>query len=176
MKKLFTFLFAALMSAGMWAEPVTVVFAANNKTVEKTVTLPHTFKCDLINEDGELDGIIADLYALTQGGYCDYYYDGPVATGNPAVTAGADDDANHFITISEAFEGTATVSGKYNKYIDLDEEIFNYSLTISIKGSATGIENTNLKSEIKNHKLIKDGQLLIEKNGKFYNAQGAEVK
>ena len=25
---------------------VTVVFAANNKTVERTVTLPHTFKCD----------------------------------------------------------------------------------------------------------------------------------
>lgn len=28
----------------------------------------------------------------------------------------------------------------------------------------------------KAHKVIKDGQLLIEKNGKTYNAQGAEIK
>ena len=28
----------------------------------------------------------------------------------------------------------------------------------------------------KNMKIIKDGLLFIEKNGKIYNAQGAEVK
>ena len=43
-------------------------------------------------------------------------------------------------------------------------------------GGTTAIENENLKSEIINHKFIKDGMLLIEKNGKIYNAQGAEVR
>jgi hypothetical protein len=40
----------------------------------------------------------------------------------------------------------------------------------------TAIENTNLKSEIKNHKLIKDGMLLILRDGRTYNASGAVVK
>ena len=174
MRKIFTFLFAALLSVSLFAEEVTVVFAANEKTKEVTVTLPRTFACDMINENGELDLIIQELYALPQGGYCDYYYDGPVATGNAAVTAGADDDANHFITISEAFEGTATVSGKYVKYIDLEEEEFTYTLTISIKGSATAISNTAV--EAKAVKRIVNGQLLIEREGKTFNAIGAEVR
>ena len=38
------------------------------------------------------------------------------------------------------------------------------------------IDQINHKSEIINHKFIKNGQLLIERNGKTYNAQGAEVK
>ncbi|MBR6167536.1 MAG: chitobiase/beta-hexosaminidase C-terminal domain-containing protein, partial [Paludibacteraceae bacterium] len=52
------------------AGEVTVVFAANDKTVERTVTLPHTFKCSWDNGmDGpdELDIIIHELYN-------DYYY------------------------------------------------------------------------------------------------------
>ena len=39
----------------------------------------------------------------------------------------------------------------------------------------TGIDE-NLQSEIINHKFIKDGQLLIEREGKLYNAQGIQVK
>jgi hypothetical protein len=155
---------------------VTVVFAANDKTAERTVTLPHTFWCDLENENGELDLIIQELYALPQGGYCDYYYDGPVATGNPAVTAGADDDANHFITISEAFEGTATVSGKYNKYTEMDEEDFTYTLTISVKaGTPTAVENVQT-NQVQATKILRDGMLLIERDGKIYNVLGAKLR
>ena len=174
MKKLFTFFFAALMSVGMYAAEVTVVFAANSNTKEVSVELPHTFWCELEYEDGELDVIIQELYALSRGGYCDYFYDGPEAEGNPAVTAGADEDSNHFITISEAFEGTATVSGIYIKRTEMDEDPFTYTLTISTKGSATAISKTAV--EAKAVKRIVNGQLLIEKNGKFYNALGAEVK
>jgi len=157
-------------------EEVTVVFAANGNTKEVTVALPHTFWCDLEYEDGELDGIIQELYALPQGGYCDYYYDGPVAEGNTAVTAGKDNDDNHFITISEAFEGTATVSGKYRKYTEMDVEIFTYTLTISIKGEggATAISNTAV--DTKAVKRIVNGQLLIIRDGKMFNLQGAQVK
>lgn len=39
-----------------------------------------------------------------------------------------------------------------------------------------GIDEINHNSEIINHKFIKDGQLLIERDGKIYNAQGANVK
>jgi hypothetical protein len=41
---------------------------------------------------------------------------------------------------------------------------------------AQGIDEINHKSEIINHKFIKDGRLLINHNGKTYNMQGAEVK
>ena len=51
-------------------EPVTVVFEANNNQKEVEVTLPHTFACDFQNGNGELDGIIQELYALQYGGYC----------------------------------------------------------------------------------------------------------
>ncbi len=44
------------------------------------------------------------------------------------------------------------------------------------KNVVTGIENANLKSEIKNQKFIKDGQLIIIKNDVRYNAQGQIVK
>ena len=153
----------------------TVVFAANGNTKEVTVTLPHTFWCDLENENGELDLIIQELYALPLGGYCDFFYDGPEATGNPAVTAGADENSNHFITISEAFEGTATVSGMYNKYTEIDEDLFTYTLTISTKeGGATAISNTAV--DTKAVKMIQNGQLFIEMNGTIYNVLGTVVR
>jgi hypothetical protein len=38
------------------------------------------------------------------------------------------------------------------------------------------INNVNHKSETINHKFIRDGLLLIERNGKTYNAQGAELR
>ena len=40
----------------------------------------------------------------------------------------------------------------------------------------TAIDETNLKSEIRNHKYIKEGQLFILRDGKTYNATGQEVK
>jgi hypothetical protein len=40
--------------------------------------------------------------------------------------------------------------------------------------TAEGIDNTNAKA--KSVKVLRDGILLIEKNGKLYNAQGAQVK
>ena len=157
---------------------VTVVFAANNNTVEKTVTLPHTFKCDFAYENGELDGIIQELYSLEYGGMCHASFV-PEATGNAAVTAGktGDDNRDHYIQIAEAFEGTATVTGYYRKYnVDYDTEEMTYTLTISIKaGTQTAVENVQ-SDKVQGTKILRDGMLLIEKNGKIYNVMGAEVK
>ena len=40
----------------------------------------------------------------------------------------------------------------------------------------TGLDQINHKSKIINHKFIKDGHLLIEKNGVLYNAQGQQIQ
>ena len=112
---------------------VTVVFAANDKTVERTVTLPHTFKCDWNNGmDGpdELDIIIHELYN-------DYYYcnNNIQASGSDQVEAGTEEaPKNDYITIKGVFEGTATVTGDYFDWITGEEGEHNYSITISIKG------------------------------------------
>ncbi len=118
------------------AGTVTVVFEANNNQKEVEVTLPHTFACDFENGNGELDGIIQELYALQYGGYCQAFTV-PTATGNAAVTASKDGN-NHYIAISEAFEGTATVTGNYIKYLDTEHmgnTSVDYTLTISVQGS-----------------------------------------
>ena len=174
MRKIFTFLCAALMSVGMFAQETTVVFAANNKTVERTVTLPHTFKCSWDNGmDGpdELDIIIHELYN-------DYYYcnSNMNASGSDQVEVGTEEaPKNDYITIKGVFEGTATVTGDYFDWITGEEGAHNYSITISIKGDETAVDNIQI-DKAQSTKLIRNGMLLIEKNGKLYNATGAEVK
>ena len=139
MRKIFTFLCAALMSVGMFAQETTVVFAANNKTVERTVTLPHTFKCSWDNGmDGpdELDIIIHELYN-------DYYYcnSNMNASGSDQVEVGTEENPkNDYITIKGVFEGTATVTGDYFDWITGEEGAHNYSITISIKGDEPELE------------------------------------
>ncbi len=156
---------------------VTVVFAANNKTVERTVTLPHTFKCSWDNGmDGpdELDIIIHELYN-------DYYYcnSNMNASGSDQVEVGTEEaPKNDYITIKGVFEGTVTVTGDYFDWITGEEGAHNYSITISIKGDEpepTAVENVQT-NQVQAIKFFRDGQLLIEKNGKIYNVQGVEVR
>ena len=75
---------------------------------------------------------------------------------------------------------TARVIGNYIKYLDEslepEEEQFQYVLTISVKyGTPTAVENVQT-DKAQGTKILRDGQLLIEKDGKLYNAFGAEVK
>ena len=158
-------------------EEVTVVFAANDKTVERTVTLPHTFKCDWaggMERPDELDIIIHELYN-------DYFYcnSNMNASGSDQVEVGTEKDPkNDYITIKGVFEGTATVTGNYLDYVDDNYGEHNYSITITIKGDEPeplGVENVQT-NPVQTIKFFRDGQLLIEKNGKIYNVQGVEVK
>ena len=108
---------------------VTVVFAANDKTVERTVTLPHTFKCDWYNgieSQKELDIIIHELYSDYE--YCNNNIQ---ASGSDQVEVGTESNSDDYITIKGVFEGTATVTGGY---LDVSYGEHNYSITISIKG------------------------------------------
>ena len=105
------------MTAGAWADGVKIKFAANGK--EKVVTvesLPHTFWCKNDNASDELDLILQELYDWPNDNgdnyYCYIYDPYPSASGNDKVTAGID-GINHYVTIAEGFEGSATVTGKY---------------------------------------------------------------
>ena len=153
---------------------VTIVFAANDKTVERTVTLPHTFKCDWaagMERPDELDIIIHELYN-------DYFYcnSNMNASGSDQVEVGTEKDPkNDYITIKGVFEGTATVTGDYLDYVDDNYGEHNYSITISIKDTPTAVENVQT-NQVQGTKILRDGMLLIEKNGKLFNAQGARVK
>ena len=111
--------------------PVTLVFSANGNYKEVSVALPHTFSCSYLDEDYELDRIIQELYELEYGGYCEPG-DTPAAVGSPNVTAGINGN-DQYITISAPFEGSVTVSGGYNKYLDDmgdNEDVMDYNLTI----------------------------------------------
>ena len=156
---------------------VTVVFAANNKTVERTVTLPHTFKCSWDNGmDGpdELDIIIHELYN-------DYYYcnSNMNASGSDQVEVGTEEaPKNDYITIKGVFEGTATVTGDYFDWITGEEGAHNYSITISIKsdeGGETAVENVQI-NQVQGTKILRDGMLLIVRDGKTYTITGQQVK
>ena len=69
-----------------------------------------------------------------------------------AVTASKDGN-NHYIAISEAFEGTATVTGNYVKFLDTEQmgnTPVDYTLTISVQGStpapaSSGLQVTELQ-------------------------------
>ena len=119
------------VAAGAWADDTyTVKFEANgnSKTIEN-VTLPKTWACDYGSENGELDLIIKEFYA---DACCSSITPGTSVTGgNGKVTVVS--SKNQSITITEPFEGTATVTGDYLKQ---DYNVtFTYSLTISITGN-----------------------------------------
>lgn len=159
------------------AEKTIVVFEANGNRKEVEVeALPHDFSCSYSNKNGELDAIIKELYEISAGHCSDDNY--PVASGNEAVLAGSNGFDN-YITISVAFEGTATVSGWYwnSDAYDGDGDWMDYTLTISIKSSSTPTAVENLQSDkVQSTKTFRNGQLLIMRDGKIYNVPGAKLR
>ena len=128
-KKLLSILaLLCLTVSGAWAdETYTIKFEANEKSVTKNVTLPHTFSCDYVNKNGELDQIIQSLYESYSGGQCSPEQPAvPYDPYNDNVTGGYENN-NQSITISGPFEGTVTVTSGY-----MVGKVYNqYTLTIS---------------------------------------------
>ena len=69
------------------------------------------------------------------------------------------------------FQGCSNTFGEYTRYYDA-----NVRLVLDVMDPQSINETANQKSEMINHKHIKDGILLIEHNGVLYNATGARVK
>ena len=65
--------------------------------------------------------------------------------------------------------------------VSFSGDIYGYGLgttlkfTIESQGGTTGVENVQT-NQVQTTKILRDGMLFIEKNGKIYNATGAEVK
>ena len=57
----------------------------------------------------------------------------------------------------------------------LGDDFVLYDLSIYVPAQSEGVENVQ-GSKVQSTKVIRDGQLLIEKNGVLYNAQGAVIK
>ena len=129
-KKRFLSMLVLLMTAvtGAWADDTyTVQFKANGNTkTVANVVLPHQFRCNFDEENGELDQIIKELYGWSRGYCC---WEDISSSGNENVTCGSS-NGEDYITISAPFEGTATVTGWYNPY----STAIQYSLEISIPG------------------------------------------
>jgi hypothetical protein len=68
---------------------------------------------------------------------------------------------------------TFTGWSEYFDHVTCDIDV--YAL-YKLNNPGQGIEEINHNFEIINHKFIKDGQLFIVREGKIYNAQGANVK
>ena len=137
MRKIFTFLFAALMSVGMYATTYTVTFTNLNNVakVVENITLPHTFSCDYTNGNGELDLIIQESYNET-GGRCSTSREWPWGGNDNEVVVGHDGN-NHFVTINAPFVGTSFMSGYYD---GSSFGNFYYSFHITIEESAPAKE------------------------------------
>ena len=134
-------------ATGAWADDATytVQFKANGKTVTRDVTLPHTFWCNVDNANGELDGIIMELYGWTGDGGVNYYCistSTPQSTDPNKVNAG-NTNSNHYITIDSKFDGTVTVSGRYST----NSGQATYSLDISFVVPAGTFSINDAKSE-----------------------------
>ena len=159
MRKIFTFLFAALMSVGMWAEPITVTwnYVDNNPFTKDGVTLT----CEI--DDGELYG--PGTFTTDLGNFTQIVVSAPAACYINATGGWSGNDDQKTWT-----GNAASVSFEGNIY-SLDEIVF----TIEPSGGETAVDNIQI-DKAQSTKLIRNGMLLIERNGKLYNATGAEVK
>ena len=75
------------------------------------------------------------------------------------------------------WEGTpaASVDMKKGSADNIGFAVDHIVFTIESQGGETAVENVQT-NQVQGTKILRDGMLLIEKNGKIYNVMGAEVK
>ncbi|MBQ7648118.1 MAG: hypothetical protein IJS92_03460 [Paludibacteraceae bacterium] len=74
-------------------------------------------------------------------------------------------------TGSYSYEGTEVVAKKNNVYIELPAEEVTVSATFEVE--ATAVDNT--EAAVKTVKVVRDGQVLILRDGKIFNLMGTEL-
>ena len=160
---------------------------------------------DHSNYDGEtLELIFAKRTSLTEG--VPYLIQPSMDVENPVfdgvtfyISEPGDDDFDDHVSFHGTFGPTSLTGGNQNiLFLGADNTLFwpestgninGFRAYFELKGAAanavqarigraesqtTAIDNQ--KSHIDNHKYMKDGQLLIERNGVIYNAQGQTIK
>jgi hypothetical protein len=146
---------------------VHILFKANDQERKvENVTFPKEFT------KAEMETMLKEMYSV-EGDYDMYAY-----TNSDAVNISYEN-----WTISP-FKGTVNVNGDLSKYDpetgDFDDISISLEITLELppyesEQDPTAVENVQT-NHVQGTKFFRDGQLLIEKNGKIYNAQGAEVK
>ena len=130
---------------------------------------------DITLADGatELSGVypVADQY-ISQSVYAGFYNSQYGVVPSFAATLVEDGGELYYDKLWFLTEGNVTVNADGS--IDV-EALNSYGRIIRCHlGEGTGIENTN--AEVKAAKVLRNGQLIIIKNGVEFNAQGAIVK
>ena len=165
MKKIFTFLCAALMSASMWAEPITVTWngydlpSSGTSFTKDGVTLTCTIDDDVYGPGT----FTTDLGNFTQ----------IVVSGDEACYIDATDGWSGNINQKTWTGNAASVSWGGTIYSFSYDVTFVF--TIEPSGSATAVENVQT-NQVQGNKILRDGQLLIERDGKVYTITGQMAK
>lgn len=148
---------------------VHILFKANGKEKKfENVTLPHVFT------EAEMTTMLKEMYGV-EGDYDMFAY----------TNADAVDISGGKWTINP-FMGKVDVNGDLNKFDPEtgDMDMISISLEITLEfppyepepePQPTAVENVQT-NHVQATKFFRDGQLLIEKNGKIYNVQGVEVR
>ena len=167
MRKIFTFLFAALMSVGM--------FAATEVTITQN-DFPDSG--DSFTKDG-----VTVSAGMIDGGYGNIMQGGSFSTtlGNfTQIEVNAMDvhriGGDGWSIESEKATWTGNASSvSFSGNIMGNGNGVTIVFTIEPSGGETAVDNIQI-DKAQSTKLIRNGMLLIERNGKLYNATGAEVK
>ena len=196
MRKIFTFLFAALMSVGMWAEPITVTWnsydlpSSGSSFTKDGVTVT----CDIDDSDlygpGTFTTALGNFTQIVVSAYDACYIDATGGwsgntdqmtwTGNAASVSwdgsiyGFSGDVTFVFTIEEPGSGDSGNPGSSDSGPGSGDS-GNPGTSDSGGHGTTAVENVQT-NHVQATKFFRDGMLLIEKNGKLYNATGAEVK
>ena len=162
MRKIFTFLCAALMSVGMFATTEVTITDSDFPASESSFTK---------------DGVTISAYAIDgmQGNIS-----GP---GSFSTTLGnftkIEVSAESISVSGDGWSGSTWTgnasSVSFSGNINGDEEGTTLKFTIKPSGGETAVDNIQI-DKAQGTKVLRNGMLLIERNGKLYNATGAEVK
>ena len=170
MRRIFTFLCAALMSAGMFATTVTW----NSSTLSSI----YIYDDESFTQDGvtvmSLNGVIDGDW---QGGSSDASFKFSTSLGNFTkieITGTIYMLGGSGWTLTSpgaVWTGDANETTFGQNFDNVSQIVF----TIEPSGGETAVDNIQI-DKAQSTKLIRNGMLLIEKNGKIYNVMGTEVK
>ena len=173
MRKIF-FLCALCASVAMFADEISSIAVSFNVPKAGDATLCYT---DYNSTNNPINLTVADgaNYHFSQYNFYragGYYYD------ETALLENTDYEVTIFINANDGytFAATTTILANGNIPDEIVTEMDNFrAFTVRFNsGTATALDNT--AADTKAVKRLVNGQLLIEKNGRTFNALGAEVK
>jgi len=183
MKKIFTILALGMISVMSWAEvsisvnPNVIDFGTVNLNKngeaegETTATLTWSGLIAYCSVFVDTIGVMPDnceFYATAAGGY-DYWYGGDMynPASNPTVYVG-------YYAIAP---GDYSIKYSFYSYTDDRWEVKSQGaeLTVKVKVQAVGTDVESAESKVESRKIMRNGQMIILRNGEEYSADGKRL-